>query len=82
MAALTCATVNAKIYRNEVLNPHVKLFRGAIANNFLLMDDNARLHRAALVTDYLEGERIQRMEWPAYSPDLNPIEQVWNRIEH
>ena len=44
----TSATGNAKIYRDEVLDPHVKLFRGKIGNNFLLMDDNARPLRAAL----------------------------------
>ncbi|KAJ4435227.1 hypothetical protein ANN_23805 [Periplaneta americana] len=41
------------------------------------MDDNARPHRANLVDEYLEGEDIQRMDWPAMSSDLNPIEHAW-----
>ncbi|GBN67089.1 hypothetical protein AVEN_166511-1, partial [Araneus ventricosus] len=40
------------------------------------MDDNARPHRALLVDKFLESEDIRRMDWPARSPDLNPIEHV------
>ncbi|GFW49120.1 hypothetical protein TNCV_467481 [Trichonephila clavipes] len=36
---------------------------------FLLMDDNARPHRANIVDECLQSEDITRMDWPAYSPD-------------
>ena len=45
------------------------------------MGDNARPHRARVVTDYLEREGIARMDWPARSTDINPIEHVWDILQ-
>ncbi|GFW80378.1 transposable element Tcb1 transposase [Trichonephila clavipes] len=68
--------VTAVRYIDEVLEPIVRLYAAAVGPTFVLMDDYARPHRPDIVDDYLESEEIARMAWPAYSPDLNPIENL------
>ncbi|GFY04738.1 transposable element Tcb2 transposase [Trichonephila clavipes] len=64
-------SVNGTRYCNEILLPYVRLFRGAMGLQFLFMDDNAPCHCTVAAEQLLESE-------PARSPDLNPIENVWN----
>ena len=44
------------------------------------MDDNARPHRARIIQHFLQQEAVQTIAWPAMSPDMNPIEHVWDFI--
>ncbi|GFX74573.1 transposable element Tcb2 transposase [Trichonephila clavipes] len=68
--------LTARRYRDETLRPIVVPYVAAIGDDFILMDDNCWPHHSNLVEDFLFEERIVRMEWPACSPDMNPIEHV------
>lgn len=43
-----------------------------------LQQDNASTHRAIRTQAMLQSYGVLPMEWPPYSPDLNPIETLWS----
>ncbi|GFT98638.1 transposable element Tcb2 transposase [Trichonephila clavipes] len=73
-------TMTGHIYRDVILEQHVRLFRGAMGAEFLFMHDNARPHRGNIVDECFQSENIPRMDRAAYSPDLNPIDYVWDML--
>ncbi|GFV66140.1 transposable element Tcb2 transposase [Trichonephila clavipes] len=55
-------SLTSRRYRDEIFRPIVVPYAAAIGDDFILMDDNCRPHRANLVEDFLFEEGIVRME--------------------
>nr|CAH7742418.1 unnamed protein product [Callosobruchus chinensis] len=69
-----------QMFLGNIINATVQTLRSEIGDQFIFMDDNARPHRTRAVQQALENGNIGRLEWPAMSSDMNPIEHVWDYV--
>jgi transposase len=58
----------------ELLNKSLRPF---VKSGLKFMHDGASIHQSKLTKDWLKKNKIETIEWPAHSPDLNPIENLW-----
>ncbi|GFW56408.1 transposable element Tcb2 transposase [Trichonephila clavipes] len=71
-------TMTALRYVHVILEPHVlpvmQRLPGAI-----FLQDNARPHTARVSQECLRT--VTTLPWPARSPDLSPVEHIWDHLE-
>ena len=71
--------LNAQGYINQILQPEAVPFlqRHGPA---ILMHDNARPHVSRIFRQFLNRNNVNVLPWPAVSPDMNPIEHIWDYL--
>ncbi|RXN18882.1 2, 5 -phosphodiesterase 12-like protein [Labeo rohita] len=64
----------------EIINPATVPLHEQHRPDFIFMDDNAPPHRGHIIRERLLEAGVPQVEWSALSPDLNPIENLWDLL--
>ena len=73
-------TLNAVKYIDDILDPIVLPFLQQENFDHFFQNDNARCRMARVCQDFLNQNHICVLPWPALSPDLSPIEHLWDEL--
>jgi hypothetical protein len=52
-----------------------------MGKDWIFQHDNDLKHTASIVPNWLNRKQVDRLKWPSFSPDLNPMEYLCNKIE-